>query len=146
MNKRMCLVLTAFLVHFASTAYARDDIGDYSIEDALSLEQAKSITGSDVKFYFGNQPHGKVEKSFGQYKSNKKTNAFGKSATTACQWAFLSAMQSLKERAIKEGGNAVINIKSNYKDVLTSSTKTFQCGSGAVIAGVALMGDVVKIK
>ncbi|MBF4217373.1 excinuclease, partial [Vibrio anguillarum] len=55
-------------------------------------------------------------------------------------------MIALKDRAIKEGGNAVVNIKSNYKNNLTSSNDTFQCGAGAVMAGVALSGEVVKLK
>ncbi|EIU7865318.1 excinuclease, partial [Vibrio vulnificus] len=56
------------------------------------------------------------------------------------------AMIVLKERAIKEGGNAVVDIKSNYKNNLTSSVDTFQCGAGAMVAGVALTGKVVKLK
>ncbi|MDE1308731.1 hypothetical protein L9W77_17725 [Vibrio aestuarianus] len=76
----------------------------------------------------------------------KKTNAFNKTDEEACNWVFLSAMIALKDRAIKEGGNAVVNIKSNYKNNLTSSNDTFQCGAGAVMAGVALSGEVVKLK
>ncbi len=85
-------------------------------------------------------------KDFGGFKTNKKTNAFAKSDEDACNWVFLSAMISLKERAIKEGGNAVVDIKSNYKNNLTSSSETFQCGAGAVMAGVALTGKVVTLE
>jgi uncharacterized protein YbjQ (UPF0145 family) len=55
-------------------------------------------------------------------------------------------MESLKERAIREGGNAVINIRSNYRNNMTSSNTTFKCGSAAFVAGVALVGTVVKEK
>ncbi len=55
-------------------------------------------------------------------------------------------MIALKDRAVKEGGNAVVDIKSNYKNNLTTSTETFQCGAGAFVAGVALTGKVVKLK
>jgi uncharacterized protein YbjQ (UPF0145 family) len=55
-------------------------------------------------------------------------------------------MIALKKRAIKEGGNAVVDIKSNYKNNLTSSSETFQCGAGAVMAGVALTGKVVTLE
>lgn len=79
-------------------------------------------------------------------KRTKKTNAFNKTDEEACNWVFLSAMIALKERAIKEGGNAVVDIKSNYKNNLTSSSDTFQCGAGTMIAGVALTGKVVKLK
>ena len=128
------------------SAVARDDIGSYSINEVLSLEKSKSALGNDINFYFGEQKHAKVEKNFGTFKTNKKTNAFNKTDKEACQWVFLSAMVSLRDRAAREGGNAVINIKSNYKNNLTSSNETFQCGSGAIIAGVALVGTVVKLK
>ena len=127
-------------------ALARDTIESYSVEDAMSLEKAKSTLGSDIDFYFGDQAHEKIEKSFGEFKTNKKTNAFNKTDKEACQWVFLSAMVSLRDRARREGGNAVINIKSNYKNDLTSSNDSFQCGAGDLIAGVALVGDVVKLE
>lgn len=130
----------------ATGALARDDVEEFSIADALATEQAKSIIGDSVKFYFGDQPHGSVTKKFGVYGSNKKTNAFGKSSRQACEWAFLSALKSLRERAERQGANAVVNIRSNYKSNTTSSNETFKCGSGAVVAGVALLGETVEIK
>jgi uncharacterized protein YbjQ (UPF0145 family) len=55
-------------------------------------------------------------------------------------------MLALKKRAIQEGGNAVVNIKSNYKNNLTASDDSFECGAGAIMSGVALVGTVVKIE
>lgn len=130
----------------SAPALARDDVEDYSVKDAMSIEKVKAAIGDDISFYFGNSKHPKIEKKYGEYQSNKKTNAFGKSDTEACHWAFASAMKTLAQRARREGGNAVVNIRSNYKGNLTSSNKTFQCGAGAVMAGVTLIGDVVKIK
>lgn len=124
---------------------ARDDIADYSVEEAMLIPKISSAIGSEVKFYFAGQEHNQVEQSFGEFQSNKKTNAFGKSDKEACQWAFASAMKSLRQRANKEGGNAVINIRSNYKMTVSSNPVTFKCGAGAIIAGVALIGDVVKL-
>ncbi len=130
----------------ALNAQARDDIQDYSIADALSTEQAKNALGSNIHFAFGNQATGTVTKRFGEFSTNQKTNGVGKSDRQACEWVFLSAMKVLKQRAIREGGNAVINIRSNYRNNLTSSAETFKCGSGALISGVALVGDVVTLK
>lgn len=144
--KILFVVILSSLLLVPTSLSARDSIGAYSIKEALELEQAKSRIGSNVKFYFGKQKHAKVIKKFGEFRSNKKTNAFGKTDEAACQWAFLSALISLRDRATREGGNAVINIKSNYKNNLTSSEKDFQCGAGAFVAGVALVGNVVKLK
>ncbi|MGI2258727.1 excinuclease [Shewanella sp. GXUN23E] len=145
MRKLSALSLLS-LALLAAPSFARDDIGNYSIADAMALPVAQSKLGNDITFYFGEQAHPEVEKALLEVKTNKKTNAFNKSDEEACQWVFLSAMIALKDRAIKEGGNAVINIKSNYKNNLTSSEETFQCGAGALIAGVALTGEIVKLK
>ena len=137
------LLLSLLLI--PSSVYARDDIGSYSIKEALDLEQSKEELGNDIKFFFGKQAHGKILRNHGVVRTNKKTNAFGKSDLDACQWAFLSAMVTLRNSALTEGANAVINIQSNYKNDLTSSEDTFQCGAGAFVAGVSLVGAVVTL-
>lgn len=136
----LCLLLTS------NQAFARDTQEDYSISDALNRASFQEKLGSEVKFYFGDQKHGQVIQRFGEARTNRKTNAFNKSDEEACQWAFLSALIALRDRAIKDGGNAVVNIQSNYKDKTTTSNDTFRCGAGGLMAGVALIGTVVKIK
>jgi hypothetical protein len=86
-----------------------------------------------------------VAKAIGEWGTNKKTNAFGKSDKAACEWVFLSAILTMQERARSEGGDAIINIRSNYKNIETSSETEYMCGAGAVIAGVAFKGEVVKL-
>lgn len=140
-----CITIIA-LSTCATGALARDDIKEFSIADALATEQAKNILGDNIQFYFGEQSHGAVNKKFGEFGSNKKTNGVGKSDKQACEWAFLSAMKSLRERAQREGANAVVNIRSNYRNATTTSTATFKCGAGNIMAGVALLGDVVELK
>ncbi len=139
------IFLFTLLIIISTAASAQDRINDYSIKEAMSVDKISSAIGGGVEFFFADTAHSKVDKSFGEFQSNKKTNAFGKSDIKACQWVFASAMKSLRERAIKEGGNAVINIRSNYKGNLTSSSTTFKCGAGFVIAGVTLVGDIVKL-
>lgn len=144
--KNISRVVLIGLLLVSSSAFARDTVQAVSIEAALSTEKAKAALGEDVAFFFGDQSPGAIVKEFGEIKTNKKTNAFGKSDSDACQWAFLSAMIALRDRALQDGGNAVINIKSNYKNNLTSSESTFQCGAGGIVAGVALVGTVVKLE
>ncbi|MGX9418178.1 excinuclease [Vibrio sp. RC27] len=145
MRKFVILALSALML-LSSNAFARNDVKEYPLKAAMESANAEAKLGSDISFYFGDQRHGKIKQNFGEFKTNKKTNAFNKSDSEACNWAFLSAMITLKDRALKEGGNAVIEIKSNYKNNLVSSSETFQCGAGNVIAGVALTGKVVTLK
>ena len=74
------------------------------------------------------------------------TNSVGKSDQKACQWALLSALKSFQQRAQSLGANAVVNIKSNYKNNTYSHPTEYQCGAGAIMAGVALKADVVKLE
>ncbi|MFC0399288.1 excinuclease ABC subunit A [Paraburkholderia rhizosphaerae] len=141
---QMTVVILTLACASSSPVFARDSIGSYAIEPALKSEPGK--VGDDVALYFAGQKHAVVAKSFGEFATNKKTNAFGKSDETACQHVFLSAVLELQERARKEGANAVINIKSNYKNELRESATEFTCGAGAMVAGVALKGDVVTLK
>ena len=114
MKRTMTTIIALLITVASSQVLARNDIQDYSIEEALFQEQAKEQVGNEIRFYFGKQKHGKVLKSWGEFATNKKTNAFLKSDQEACTWAFLSALKALRDRALREGGNAVIDIKSNY--------------------------------
>ena len=124
---------------------ARDDHTMFPLEDALQTQAAKDKLDPEIKLYVGAQKYPKVTKEFGEWKTNKKTNGFNKSDKEACEWTFISAMLEMQERAKKEGGNAVISIKSNYKNIERSSETEYMCGSGAVISGVAFKGKIVKL-
>lgn len=138
----LSLLMCAFI--FSAPAQARNDYATFSIDDAFQLAQYKSKLGNDVRFYFGNEKHGRIIKTFGQWPTLKKTNAFNKTDEFACQWALLSALLSLKKRALAEGGNAVINIKTNNDHREISNSSTFECEVGNIVASVALVGTVVK--
>lgn len=139
------IVALAAALLFVSVAFARDTALKLPLKDALETPAAKEKLGTDVKFFFGNQSHPAAKATFGTYTSNKKTNFANKSDKEGCEWVFLSAMLSLKQRALAEGGNAVINIQSYYKKVEFTSATEYECHAGAVLGGVALRGTVVKL-
>ncbi len=145
MKQLAYLVLISMLLFSFSAGYARNTLLKVSIEDALTWGESEGVLKSSVRLYFGDQQHPEIERILGTYTSNRKTNAVGKSDQKACKWAFLSAMVTLQDRAIDEGGNAVVNIRSNYNRNDFSSTTEFECGAGAVMAGVSMVGDVVKL-
>jgi uncharacterized protein YbjQ (UPF0145 family) len=140
-------IITAIAITLLATAAsARNDVDNYSIADALKTEEAKSILGNNVKFYFGTQAHGEVVTEHSVYGVNRKTNGTNKTDKEACNWVFLSTLKALRDKAESVGANAVVNIRSNYQHNTTTSNETFQCGSGTFTSGVALLGDVVTIK
>jgi hypothetical protein len=124
-------------------AAARDTELHLGIADVLA--EYKDRLGSDVAFYFGNQPSPPVKQKFDAYATNRKTNSVGKPDDTACRWAMLSALIELRDRARKLGANAVINIVSYYKKDIASSDTQYECHAGNIIAGVALRGTVAIV-
>ena len=146
MKKIKTIVVSLLITLLIGNVYARDTRHMFPLSDALDNEHAKAKLDGSVKFYFGNQKHPAVAKRYGEFMSNKKTNAFNKTDKFACEWAFLSAMLSFQDRAKNLGGNAVINLTSYYKKNTVSSATEYECGAGGVIAGVTFKGEVVKLK
>ena len=139
------LILVAGVLATVHPVQARDTKYHLPIQAALEVKDAEEKLDGSIKFYFGNQETPKIVSKLGTDVSNRKTNAVGKSDEKACNWAFLSAMIALEKRAKQLGANAVVNIVSYYKKDVMSSATEFECHAGAVIAGVALKGDFVKV-
>ncbi|MDN3640810.1 excinuclease ATPase subunit [Simiduia curdlanivorans] len=142
--KKLVICLLAALTPLAASA--RDTAHFLPIETALAAAKASGKLDGGVKLYFADQPYAGKEKDLGTFTTSKKTNSFGKSDEDACKWAMQSALIELQTRAIKEGGDAVVNIESFYKKKAHADTETYECHAGNVVAGVALRGTVIKLK
>lgn len=144
MKKTMLMVVLAALAAGSTmTAQAADRKVKLSIAAAMAANDGK--LGDSVQYFFAGQPTPKVIEKLGTDKTSQKTNAFGKSDEKACNWVFLSSMMRLEKRAKELGANAVVNIVSNYNNVESASPTEFECHAGAIMAGVALKGDFVRI-
>ena len=145
MTRQFLIIAATVLLLLSGDASARNSIHTYSIEEFMNnSEYASRLQG--VSFYFGNQPHPAPLTKFGEFRTNKKTNAFNKSDKEACEWVMLSAMLALHTKAQALGANAVVNIKSNYKNNVVISDTEYTCGAGGLMAGVALIGDFVSVE
>ena len=143
MSKVLIACITSCIL-LASPVMAKDDRLKFSIENVLKSNKAKSVL-YDVPLYFADQTYPEPLRKQSGITTSQKTNAFNKSDKDACEWAFLSAIKALQNKAQNEGMNAVVNISSNYKHQKFASSKEFECGSGKIIAGVALKADIVKL-
>ena len=138
-------LLALALAVVSLSADARDDRLHFSVAEAMAKPDTKAKLDGSVKFYWGkNVPGG--AKMLGTFTANKKTNFFNKSDAEGCYWAWLSAMTSLQQRAQREGGNAVVNIRSVYREKDFVSATEYECGAGNVTGGVSLRGTVAKVK
>ena len=146
MKKTYMLALTiALSIGVVSTAEARNTRYMLPIKDALNTATADEKLDDSIPLFFGHHSHPRVIQNFDSWVTSRKSNGLGHSDVEACNRAFLSGLIELQKRARKEGGNAVINIISYYDKNPVSSNTEFECHAGAVIAGVALKGDVVKL-
>lgn len=143
LNKTIAALV--FAVAAAAPAMAADRLNMIKIEDAMAANGARERLGDKVKFYFGDTKTPTVAETIGPVKTSQKTNSFGKSVSESCNWVFLSAMLRLQQAAEKAGANAVINIQSNYNNVPTSSTTEVECHDGAIMSGIALKGEMVRL-
>lgn len=145
-SRKTLLLATALLggLALASTSQARDTELMLPVENVMDMPEARDKLDADIRFIFADAPDNVVEEH-GNFVSNKKTNAFNKSDDEACRWVMLSALLSFQDRVRSEGGNAVVNIESYYDQEPNASKDQYECHAGALMAGVALRGDVVTL-
>jgi hypothetical protein len=135
----------AVLLFTASVADARDTRSKFPLEAALAKAQASGKLVPGIQLFFGTQKYPTPTTKLGETRTNKKTNFFNKTDLEGCEWVFLSSMIALTQHAQRVGGNAIVNIRSNYKNVPFSSETEYECGAGNVTGGTAFIGDVVKL-
>ncbi|MEE4254770.1 MAG: hypothetical protein V2I50_12085 [Desulfuromusa sp.] len=124
---------------------AADSWHQFSAQDAISSPLGSDKLRPEISLYMKGQKHPAVLKKLGEYKANKRTNGFGKSAQQVCERAFVSALMALQDRASREGGNAVIDIYTITKNEKFESATEYSCIKGGIVGNVALMGTVAKI-
>lgn len=135
-----CMVLLA-----PRDLHAADELVMIDVAEAMATPEYQNALDGSVRFYFGNSSHPGVAHEYGNFVTNKKTNAFAKEAGVACRHVLLSALIALHNQAKSLGGNAVININSYFKKNEVSNDTSAECYKGFLMAGVALKGDVVKL-
>jgi len=140
-------IISISLALIATEAHSRDTKHFFSVKSVFDNPKYQEHITPSVKMFFGEEKPTQLVKIISTKElTNKKTNAFLKSDQTACEWAFLSAIKQLQAQAQSLGGNAVVNIESYYKKDSFVSNDQYECHAGAVMAGVALRGDVVVIE
>ena len=143
---RIAAAVSVFAIT-ASPALARDDRLMFPVSEGMEKGKlTKERIDPDIRVYFGKQKSPAVDRRLGEFTANRKTNATNKTDKEACEIAFVSAVLSLQQRARREGGDAVVNIHSVYKNEHRESNSEYLCGAGTFVAGVALRGTVVKLK
>lgn len=125
--------------------HARDSRLQLPLAEVLDPAYHQGKLDGSVRFYFADQTTPPVRAQRGEGVANRKTNAANKSDREACRWVMLSALIALQDAAKNRGANAVINIQSYYKKHEFASTREYECGAGALLAGVTLKGTYAEL-
>lgn len=137
-NMKPILVVT-LLIFAAASLQARDTTLMMPINSALKKGRAQGIIDPRISLQFGKRSR---RGNQGTYTANRKTNSFNKTDREACEWAFFSAVKSLQDRARQRGVRRVTGIISYYDKRPRSSSSTYECHAGGVVAGVVLRGNI----
>ncbi len=133
------------LITAVSPVFAKDSWHKFSAKEAQDSSLGKEKLKPEIKLYMKGEKHAKIIKTLGEFKTNRRTRGFGRSAQAACEWTFVTALMALQDRAIREGGNAVVDIYSITKNKEFVSAEKYSCAKGGLAANVALMGTVAKL-
>ncbi|MCM2460040.1 MULTISPECIES: excinuclease [unclassified Pseudomonas] len=145
--KKIAVTAALLLSAMPTLSQARDTTLYLPFDKVVNEAIRTGKIDRSVKFYLaGDEPQGKVSVLSAGEVTNKKTNAFNKSDVEACEWVVQSALISLHQAAKAAGANAVINIVSFYKRNERRDATTYECHAGAIMAGVALKGDLAKVQ
>lgn len=129
----------------SSPALARDTSHHLPIQDVINSADGQAKLDPNIRFIFSPTQAGNILTNHGSVVTNRKTNAFNKTDEEACRWVMLSALIALQDSAREKGANAVVNIESFYKQRPFVSNTEYECHAGALIAGVALRGDIATL-
>ncbi|MHA3736210.1 excinuclease [Pseudomonas sp. Eth.TT006] len=140
-------IASLLLCALPTVSQARDTQIFLPFDKAVAEATRSGKIDGSVKFYLaGTTPAGKVTVVSSGAVTNKKTNAFNKSDQVACEWVVQSAIISLHQAAKNAGANAVTNIVSFYKSNERKDSQNYECHAGAIMAGVALKGDLANVQ
>lgn len=137
------LATALFLVPLAAWARNTEHILSVATARDSQVGEAKLL---DVPFYMKGQEHPAVAKVISEPTSNRTTRGAFRSDEESCRVAFLSAVIALQQRALKDGGDAVVEIVSVTRDKLTESATDYRCVAGSTIVHVSLKGKIVKLR
>jgi len=140
------LVLVLALALGAPAAHARDEQRLYAIADALATPMGRDRFDDTIRFFWAEQDTPAAQQSFSIHTAERKTFLPTRTELEACDQSFIEALASLRDAARKIGADAVVGIKSLYKNREFRSATQYECRLSYFSASVTLEGRLVKLQ
>jgi len=126
-------------------AQARDEQRLFDIATVLASPAGRDRFDDTVQFYWAGQDAPAAEQTFSIHTSERKTFLPTRTEREACDQSVIEALAALRDAAKKVGANAVVNIKSLYKNREFRSPVEYECRLSYFAASVTLEGKLVKL-
>ena len=142
---RALTLLAALLALVPAAAQAKDEQRLFDIAFVLASPEGKERFDDTIRFYWSGQTAPTALQTLRIQTSERKTFSPTRTEQEACDQSFLEALAALRDAARAAGANAVVEIKSLYKNREFRSTTQYECRLGYFAAGVTLEGTLVKL-
>ncbi|WP_341675773.1 hypothetical protein [Niveibacterium sp. SC-1] len=135
-----CLLSLLFI---SNAAIARNDSVMVPLQPVMD-QIAKQ--GGAVRFYFAKQATPEVAEKLSTF-TVSRNGALRAEQSDACQKLAGQVIDQMRERAVSEGADGVVNIRSTYIKGTEVGTETeFECRIGNVRVAIQFSGELVKFK
>ena len=138
----LCALLLALA---APAAHARDEQRLCEIAAVLDSPAGKDRFDDTVQFFWADQDTPAPLQTYGIHTSERRGFSPTRTEQEACDQTFIEALAALRDAAKAAGANAVINIKSLYKNREFRSATQYECRVGYITASVTLEGRLVSL-
>jgi hypothetical protein len=146
MNLNRGLTLLATLLALVpAAAQAKDEQRLFDIAVVLASPEGRDRFDDTIRFYWSGQTAPTPLETVKIHTSERKTFLPTRTEQEACDQSFIEALAALRDAAREVGANAVVEIKSLYKNREFRSTTQYECRLGYFAAGVTLEGTLVKL-
>jgi hypothetical protein len=129
----------------APPAQARDEQRLFDIAGALATSMGRDRFDDTVQFFWAGQETPETQTAFSIHTSERKTFLPTRTEQEACDQSFIEALAALRDAARKAGADAVVVIKSLYKNREFRSATQYECRVSYFSASVTLEGRLVKL-
>jgi len=131
------------LLFISNAAFARND--SYMVPLQPVMDQIAKQGGA-VRFYFMKQATPEVAQKLTTF-TVSRNGALRADQSETCQRLAGLVIDQMRERAVNEGADGVVNIRSTYIKGTEVGTETeFECRMGNARVAIQFSGDLVKFK
>ena len=142
LNRNLIAVVLALL---PVAAHAKDEQRLFDLATVMGSPEARERFDDTIRFYWTGQTAPAPLQTFKIHTSERKTFSPTRTEREACDQSFVEALAALRDAARDAGANAVVEIKSLYKNREFRSSTEYECRLGYFAAGVTLEGTLVKL-